>query len=150
MQRLAGPDREPDSDQVDGAQRDGDRKPNRRFEGHGVILSTIWNARHTPRGPRVRCFSRARGPEPGHRTHICGDAFHQTGSMNERDLTRRGFVTQVAASALPLVSAPAEPEATRLTVVCVGAHPDDPESGCGGAPAPVWGAGPAGAVINLT
>ena len=52
--------------------------------------------------------------------------------MNQRDLTRRGFVTQVAAGALPLVSAPAEPGAPRLTVVCVGAHPDDPESGCGG------------------
>src|SRR2546422_3244899 len=39
----------------------------------------------------------------------------------------------VAAYALPAVSAQAESGAARLTVVCVGAHPDDPESGCGGA-----------------
>src|SRR2546425_8080350 len=62
--------------------------------------------------------------------------------MNERALTRRTFVKQslaavgpamVAANALPAVSAQAESGAARLTVVCVGAHPDDPESGCGGA-----------------
>ena len=70
--------------------------------------------------------------------------------MNERDLTRRGFVTQVAASALPLVSAPAEPEATRLTVVCVGAHPDDPESGCGGTLARYAALGHAVTIIYLT
>src|SRR2546427_6250431 len=61
--------------------------------------------------------------------------------MNERDLSRRRFVKQslaavgpdmVAANALPAVSAQAESGAARLTVVCVGAHPDDPESGCGG------------------
>src|SRR5436305_13429099 len=60
--------------------------------------------------------------------------------MKERDLTRRSFVTQslavvapamVAANSLPLVSAPAGSGAARLTVVCVGGHPDDPESGCG-------------------
>jgi LmbE family N-acetylglucosaminyl deacetylase len=56
------------------------------------------------------------------------------------DLTRRRFVQRslavapaaVAASALPLASAEAEPNAAPLRVVCVGAHPDDPESGCGG------------------
>ncbi len=89
-------------------------------------------------------------PDPAHRTHICGDAFHQTGSMNERDLTRRGFVTQVAASALPLVPAPAEPAATRLTVVCVGAHPDDPESGCGGTLARYAALGHAVTVVYVT
>lgn len=61
--------------------------------------------------------------------------------MNERDLTRRSFVRQslvavgpamVAANALPLVSAQAESGAVPMRVVCVGAHPDDPESGCGG------------------
>src|SRR2546429_8756870 len=62
--------------------------------------------------------------------------------MNERDVTRRRFVKQslaavspatLTASALPLVPAHAESGPARLTVVCVGAHPDDPESGCGGA-----------------
>jgi LmbE family N-acetylglucosaminyl deacetylase len=59
----------------------------------------------------------------------------------QRDLTRRRFVERslaavapatLAASALPLVSGEAQSSAARLTVVCVGAHPDDPESGCGG------------------
>src|SRR5256885_5399624 len=65
MQRLAGPDREPDSDQVDGAQRDGDRKPNRRFEGHGVILSTIWNRSTYTTRPTSAMFQRSTWP----RTH---------------------------------------------------------------------------------
>src|SRR3989475_12376842 len=74
--------------------------------------------------------------------------------MNERDLTRRTFVKQslaavgpamVAANALPVVSAQAESGAARLTVVCVGAHPDDPESGCGGALARYAALGDAGA-----
>src|SRR5205809_4941143 len=84
-----------------------------------------------------------------HETHE-RDVSAGDGSMNERDLTRRGFVTQVAASALPLVSAPAEPEATRLTVVCVGAHPDDPESGCGGTLARYAALGHAVTIIYLT
>src|SRR3989441_13235150 len=76
--------------------------------------------------------------------------------MNERDLTRRTFVKQslaavgpamVAANALPVVSAQAESGAARLTVVCVGAHPDDPESGCGGAPARYAAPGDAGAGV---
>jgi len=61
--------------------------------------------------------------------------------MGERDITRRGFVRRslaaagpavVAANTLPFLSAPAESGAARVTVVCVGGHPDDPESGCGG------------------
>src|SRR5256714_240347 len=70
--------------------------------------------------------------------------------MNERDLTRRGFVKLAAASALPLVSAPPEPEATRMTVVCVGAHPDDPESGCGGTLARYAALGHAVTVVYVT
>ncbi len=59
--------------------------------------------------------------------------------MNRLDLSRRGFMKQVAATALPLplpLPLPPGPGRAelppRLTVVCVGAHPDDPESGCGG------------------
>src|SRR5207245_11080381 len=68
-------------------------------------------------------------------------AAHAPTSMNERDVTRRRFVKQslaavspatLTASALPLVPAHAESGPARFTVVCVGAHPDDPESGCGG------------------
>ncbi len=78
--------------------------------------------------------------------------------MKERDLTRRGFVKQVAAlspamvgaSALPLVPAKAGAGAARLTVVCVGAHPDDPESGCGGTLARYVALGHAVTVVYLT
>ena len=62
--------------------------------------------------------------------------------MKNRDLTRRSFVKQslalaappvLAANALPLSAAESEPGAARkLKVVCVGGHPDDPESGCAG------------------
>src|SRR2546427_13140677 len=78
--------------------------------------------------------------------------------MNKRDLTRRGFVTQslaaigpgvVAANSLPLVSAQAE-DTARISVVCVGGHPDDPESGCGGTLARYAAPGHAGTVVYLT
>src|SRR2546430_412845 len=62
--------------------------------------------------------------------------------MKKRDLTRRRFVKQsfalaapsvLAANALPLAAAESESGAPRkLKVVCVGGHPDDPESGCAG------------------
>src|SRR2546423_1065397 len=78
--------------------------------------------------------------------------------MNKRDLTRRGFVTQslaavgpgvVAANSLPLVSAQAE-DTARISVVCVGGHPDDPESGCGGTLARYAALGHAVTVVYLT
>src|SRR3989449_3914876 len=56
----------------------------------------------------------------------------------------------VAANALPVVSAQAESGAARLTVVCVGAHPDDPESGCGGTLARYAELGYAVTIIYLT
>src|SRR5437588_11182513 len=59
--------------------------------------------------------------------------------MHERDLTRRSFVQRSLAAAgpamvaaLPLELQPAGPGVARMTVVCVGGRPDDPESGCGG------------------
>src|SRR4051812_15982051 len=61
--------------------------------------------------------------------------------MTDRDLTRRRFVEQsmlavgpvaLAATTMPMSSALAEDSAERSRVICVGAHPDDPESGCGG------------------
>src|SRR5437667_568874 len=79
--------------------------------------------------------------------------------MKERDLTRRSLVTQplaavapamVAANSLPLVSAQAGSGAARLTVVCVGGHPDDPESGCGGTLARYAALGHAVTVVYLT
>lgn len=75
--------------------------------------------------------------------------------MHQSDLTRRGFVGQslaavVGASALPLASAGQESGAARLSVLCVGGHPDDPESGCGGTLARYAALGHAVTILYLT
>ena len=73
--------------------------------------------------------------------------------MKEGDLTRRSFVKQSALAAvttLPLASTPAESAATSLKVVCIGAHPDDPESGCGGTLARYAALGHAVTIVYLT
>jgi LmbE family N-acetylglucosaminyl deacetylase len=77
--------------------------------------------------------------------------------MSERDLTRRGFVRRsLAAAAGPaVVAANGLPFAGRagaapITVVCVGGHPDDPESGCGGTLARYAALGHAVTVVYLT
>src|SRR3989441_4326562 len=71
--------------------------------------------------------------------------------MIRRDLTRRTFVkgALVTASA-PLLPAHEESGAARLSVVCVGGHPDDPESGCGGALSLYSSLGHAVTVVYLT
>src|SRR5438093_1452311 len=85
--------------------------------------------------------------------------FYQTGSMKKLAVTRRSFVKQSVAGvgpammtvgALPLASAQAEFGAARMTVVCVGGHPDDPESGCGGTLARYAALGHAVTVVYLT
>lgn len=79
--------------------------------------------------------------------------------MKERHLTRRTFVKQaaatvgptiVASTALPLVATQTASGVAPLRVVCVGAHPDDPESGCGGALARYAALGHAVTVVYLT
>ncbi|HEX7977619.1 MAG TPA: PIG-L family deacetylase, partial [Gemmatimonadaceae bacterium] len=77
--------------------------------------------------------------------------------MTEPELTRRAFLSQsaaivgpAAAGLLPLSVARAEPAADKLSVVCVGGHPDDPESGCGGTLARYAAAGHAVTIIYLT
>jgi len=71
--------------------------------------------------------------------------------MNTPDLSRRGFVKQsLAATTLPLVTARVGDGAARLTVVCVGGHPDDPESGCGGALVRYAALGHAVTIVYLT
>lgn len=77
--------------------------------------------------------------------------------MNNGDITRRGFVKRslavagpvVATTGLPL-SSPHDPDPEHLTVVCVGAHPDDPESGCGGTLARYAAQGHAVTIVYLT
>ena len=78
--------------------------------------------------------------------------------MTESDVTRRAFLRQSAATVgpafaaglLPLSTARAEPAADRLSVVCIGGHPDDPESGCGGTLARYAAAGHTVTIIYLT
>lgn len=77
--------------------------------------------------------------------------------MSDRDLTRRSFVRQslaagplAAANALPLMRLGRELDGAPLTVVCVGGHPDDPESGCGGTLARYAALGHAVSIVYLT
>jgi LmbE family N-acetylglucosaminyl deacetylase len=73
--------------------------------------------------------------------------------MNNGYLSRRGFVKQSAlsaAAALPLSSGPVQAGAAPLRVVCVGAHPDDPESGCGGTLARYAALGHSVTIVYLT
>jgi len=77
--------------------------------------------------------------------------------VNDSDITRRGFLKQSIATAGPVVAnanalsfGRAESGTARLTVVCVGAHPDDPESGCGGTLARYASLGHAVTVVYLT
>jgi LmbE family N-acetylglucosaminyl deacetylase len=73
--------------------------------------------------------------------------------MKDGDLTRRSFVKQSALAAvttLPLASTPHESAAASLKIVCVGAHPDDPESGCGGTLARYAALGHGVTIVYLT
>jgi LmbE family N-acetylglucosaminyl deacetylase len=54
------------------------------------------------------------------------------------------------ATALPLAAAEREAGAARLSVVCVGGHPDDPESGCGGTLARYAALGHSVTILYLT
>ena len=70
--------------------------------------------------------------------------------MKDPGLTRRGFLKQsLAAVTLPLPANTAGPE-TRLKIVCVGGHPDDPESGCGGTLARYAALGHSVTIVYLT
>src|SRR5213075_716322 len=69
------------------------------------------------------------------------------------DLSRRGFVKQSALVAAATLSLPAAGDAAHnasLKIVCIGAHPDDPESGCGGTLARYAALGHAVTIVYLT
>src|SRR4051812_34406412 len=78
--------------------------------------------------------------------------------MTDHDLSRRAFLREsaavvgpaVTANLLPLSAAQAEPAPDKLSIVCIGGHPDDPESGCGGTLARYAAAGHAVTIIYLT
>lgn len=73
--------------------------------------------------------------------------------MPRDQLDRRGFMKHsalvAAAATLPLPTAAGSPAAS-LKVVCIGAHPDDPESGCGGALLRYAALGHAVTIVYLT
>src|SRR5437016_5340055 len=78
--------------------------------------------------------------------------------MPNNPLTRRGFLKGTAvltaplAAALhapPLAAAPSQ-AGRQLKIVCVGAHPDDPESGCAGTLARYVELGDSVTVLYLT
>jgi len=67
------------------------------------------------------------------------ELFFTCPDMHTQTLSRRGFIKDSVALAAPLLAtagAPplmgAEGASKRLKVLCVGGHPDDPESGCAG------------------
>src|SRR5216110_2556217 len=80
--------------------------------------------------------------------------------MHDQEVTRRSFVKHsfalaapavLAANALPLTAAESESGAPRkLKVVCVGGHPDDPESGCAGTLTRYAALGHAVTIVYLT
>jgi LmbE family N-acetylglucosaminyl deacetylase len=73
--------------------------------------------------------------------------------MKESEITRRKFLGASAAlaAALPLTALAAEgPGDRKLKVICVGGHPDDPESGCAGTLARYAQEGHIASVVYLT
>jgi LmbE family N-acetylglucosaminyl deacetylase len=78
--------------------------------------------------------------------------------MGASDLTRRGFVERslsglgatIVGGALPLSPPQAGQGGAGLRVLCIGAHPDDPESGCGGTLVRYASLGHAVTVLYLT
>src|SRR5690348_4065993 len=73
--------------------------------------------------------------------------------MNQPEITRRRFVKDSLASVAPAMAglhfAPSK-ASDRLRVVCVGGHPDDPESGCGGTLVRYAALGHAVTIVYLT
>ncbi|MEP6844603.1 MAG: PIG-L deacetylase family protein [Panacibacter sp.] len=75
--------------------------------------------------------------------------------MHHTSNSRRGFVKNAAAGlgllTLPsLLTAQVNNKADKKKIVCVGGHPDDPESGCGGTLAKLVKAGHEVSIIYLT
>jgi LmbE family N-acetylglucosaminyl deacetylase len=65
--------------------------------------------------------------------------------------SRRTFVKQsIAAAGIASIPGPFDAVEKKLKIVCVGAHPDDPESGCGGSLAKFAAEGHETTIIYLT
>lgn len=74
--------------------------------------------------------------------------------MKNNNKTRRAFLLNTISGAgiLPLILSTTEPtiQIAKKKVVCVGGHPDDPESGCGGTLAKLARQGHDVTIIYLT
>jgi len=73
--------------------------------------------------------------------------------LSRRDFLQRSLAAagpMVAAATLPIPDAHGRAAQAPLSVVCVGAHPDDPESGCGGTLARYAAAGHVVRIVYLT
>ena len=65
-------------------------------------------------------------------------------------MTRRETILTVAAPLATGIMGEARTQSRKLQIVCVGAHPDDPESGCGGTLARYAARGHTVTIIYLT
>ena len=79
--------------------------------------------------------------------------------MTDHDLSRRRFLEQSLAAVAPAMLAwkahpsarpPSDARSAPLRIVCVGGHPDDPESGCGGTLVRYTALGHAVKIVYLT
>jgi LmbE family N-acetylglucosaminyl deacetylase len=69
---------------------------------------------------------------------------------SRRSFTKNILATATAFGLSTLVSSARKPGSKKLSIVCVGGHPDDPESGSGGTLAKLSGQGHAVTIIYLT
>ncbi len=70
-------------------------------------------------------------------------------SLTRRDFAKNAF-TATASFSLPNITSATTQPAKKMKVVCVGGHPDDPESGCGGTLAKLAAEGHSVTIIYLT
>ncbi len=71
-------------------------------------------------------------------------------TFTRRTFTRNALAATAAFSLPGFIKVDAKTISKKLKIVCVGAHPDDPESGCGGTIAKLVSAGHQVAIIYLT
>ncbi len=69
---------------------------------------------------------------------------------NRRDFAKKALAATAALGLTSFTKAASQKTADKMKIVCVGGHPDDPESGCGGTLAKLAAAGHAVTIIYLT
>jgi LmbE family N-acetylglucosaminyl deacetylase len=71
-------------------------------------------------------------------------------ASNRRDFTKKALAATAALGFSAFGKTLAQETAEKMKIVCVGGHPDDPESGCGGTLAKLAAAGHSVSIIYLT